>query len=218
MPHLNPVEYLGIEAVRAGVPRWFASMEEGKRRTPKCDFILRDGCRCRNASIREARRLKPPVHRCRLHMPREVWAKIDHLRRCRGRMLAGSTNPVLRDKGVAMLRQVEVRELLYRWLFNPEFEGRMFLLSTGDERRVNDWLAGHGFDLDPVPETGRPMTPCQREYVRLRVVLHLSGRLTETLALRSIRSAIRRDVKWFAVKATADVFPAAVSLKARQAT
>ena len=88
MPHLNPVEYLGIEAVRAGVPRWHAALAEGRRHAPKCDFILRDGCRCRNASIREARKLKPPVHRCRLHMPRDVWIRIDHLRRRRGRMLA----------------------------------------------------------------------------------------------------------------------------------
>ena len=92
MPHLNPVEYLGIEAVRAGVPRWHAALAEGRRHAPKCDFILRDGCRCRNASIREARKLKPPVHRCRLHMPANVWLRIDHLRRCRGRMLASSDN------------------------------------------------------------------------------------------------------------------------------
>jgi hypothetical protein len=208
MRHLNPVEYLGIEAVRAGVPRWHAALAEGKRHAPKCDFVLRDGCRCRNASIREARRLDPPVHRCRLHMPREVWTRIDHLRRHRGRMLAQSVNPILRAKGLALLRQVEVRELLYRWEFNPEFEARMFVLSPGDERRVDEWLSGHGFDLDFLPETGSPMTPCRREYVRLRVALRLSGRLTETLALKSVRSAIRRDIKWFAEKEAVEALPA----------
>ena len=94
MLRLNPVEYLGIEAVRAGVPRWHAAMADGRRRAPKCDRILRDGRRCRNASIREARKLNPPVHRCRLHMPREVWSRIDYLRRRRGQMLAASDNPV----------------------------------------------------------------------------------------------------------------------------
>jgi hypothetical protein len=110
MPALSPVEYLGIEALRVGVPRWHAALEEGKRHAPKCDFILRDGCRCRNASIREARKLKPPVHRCRLHMPRDVWVRIDHLRRRRGRMLASSANAILQAKGLALLRQIEIRE------------------------------------------------------------------------------------------------------------
>ena len=41
------------------------------------------------------------------------------------------------------------------------------------------------------------MTPCRRNFVYLRVALHLSGRLTERLTRKSIRSAIRRDVKWF---------------------
>ena len=41
------------------------------------------------------------------------------------------------------------------------------------------------------------MTPCRRNFVHLRVALHLSGRLTERLTRKSIRSAIRRDVKWF---------------------
>ena len=59
-----------------------------------------------------------------------------------------------------------------------------------------------GFDLDHLPETGRPMTPCRRGFVHLRVALHLSGRLTETLALRSVRSAIRRDVNGLPQKAT----------------
>ena len=57
MLRLNPVEYLGIETVRAGVPRWHVAMADGRRRAPKCDRILRDGQRCRNASIREARKL-----------------------------------------------------------------------------------------------------------------------------------------------------------------
>src|SRR6476659_3309136 len=39
MPALSPVEYLGIEALRVGVPRWHAALEEGKRHAPKCDFI-----------------------------------------------------------------------------------------------------------------------------------------------------------------------------------
>ena len=76
----------------------------------------------------------------------------------------------------------------------------MIALSSGDQRRVEKWLAERGFNLDDLPETGRPMTPCRRGFVHLRVALHLSGRLTETLAVRSVRSAIRRDVKWFAAK------------------
>ena len=201
MHHLSPVEYLGIEAVRAGVPRWHAAMAEGRRRAPKCDCILRDGRRCRNSSIREARKLKPPVFRCRLHMPREVWLRIDYIRRRRGRMLARSENRHLRANGLAMLRQIEIRELLHRWEIDPEFEADMVVLSPGDQKRVDRWLAERGFNLDHLPETGRPMTPCRRGFVNLRVALHLSGRLTETLALRSVRSAIRRDVKWFAEKA-----------------
>ena len=197
MLRLNPVEYLGIEAVRAGVPRWHAAMADGRRRAPKCDRILRDGRRCRNASIREARKLNPPVHRCRLHMPREVWCKIDHIRRRRGQMLAASDNPALRDSGLAMLRQIEIRELLNRWAINPEIEANMIALSPRDQKRVDEWLAAHGYDLDNLSETGRPMTPCRRNFVDLRVALHLSGRLTERLTRRSIRSAIRRDVKWF---------------------
>ena len=76
----------------------------------------------------------------------------------------------------------------------------MVVLSPGDRKRVDRWLAERGFDLDHLAETGRPMTPCRRGFVHLRVALHLSGRLTETLAMRSVRSAIRRDVKWFAEK------------------
>ena len=125
MPHLNPIEYLGIEAVRIGVPRWHTALAEGRRHAPKCDFILRDGRRCRNTSICEARKLKPPVHRCRLHMPWDVWLRIDHLRRRRGRMLASSANSFLRTKGVALLRQIEIREVLRRWAMNPELRGRL---------------------------------------------------------------------------------------------
>ena len=40
-----------------------------------------------------------------------------------------------------------------------------------------------------------------------RVALHLSGRLTERLAMKSIRSAIFRDMKWFATKATVEAGP-----------
>ena len=201
MHQLSPVEYLGIEAVRAGVPRWHAAMAEGRRLAPKCDCILRDGRRCRNSSIREARKLKPPVFRCRLHMPREVWIRIDHIRRRRGRVLARSENPISAANGLAMLRQIEIRELLHRWEIDPEFEADMIALSPGDQKRVDRWLAERGFNLDHLPETGRPMTPCRRGFVHLRVALHLSGRLTESLAIRSVRSAIRRDVKWFAEKA-----------------
>ena len=202
---LNPVEYLGLEVVRAGVPRWHAAMAEGRRLAPKCDCILRDGRRCRNSSIREARKLKPPIHRCRLHMPREVWIRIDHIRRRRGRVLAGSVNPILRASGLALLRQVEIRDLLHRWEIDPEFEATMIALSSSDQRRVDKWLSEHGFNLDDVPETGRPMTPCRRGFVHLRVALHLSGRLTETLAVRSVRSAIRRDVRWFVAKESLEV-------------
>ena len=202
--NLNPVEYLGIEAVRAGVPRWHAAMAEGRRRAPKCDFILRDGRGAGNASIREARKLNPPVHRCRLHMPKEVWTRIDHLRRRRGRMLAASANEAKRAEGLAMLRQIEIREILNRWAINPEIEASIFEVTPGDQRRIDEWLAAHGYDLDHLDETGRPMTPCRRNFVHLRVTLHLSGRLTERLAIKSIRSAIHRDVKWFAAKAEAE--------------
>ncbi len=201
MHQISPVEYLGIEAVRAGVPRWHAAMDEGKKHAPTCDCILRDGRRCRNTSIREARKLKPPVFRCRLHMPREVWIRIDHIRRHRGQVLAGSVNPILRASGLALLRQIEIREVLHRWEIDPEFEADMIALSAGDQKRVDAWLAERGFNLDHLPETGRSMTPCRRGFVNLRVALHLSGRLTEYLAMRSVRSAIRRDAKWFAEKA-----------------
>jgi hypothetical protein len=116
-------------------------------------------------------------------------------------MLFQSSNSVLRTKGQAILRQVEIRELLNRWRIDPEFEASMIALSPSDQRRVDKWLVEHGFDLDHMPETGRPITPCRRGFVHLRVALHLSGRLTAQLAKRSIRSAIRRDVKWFAEKA-----------------
>ncbi len=200
MLRLNPVEYLGIEAVRAGVPRWHAAMLEGQRRAPKCDCILRDGYQCRNSSIREARKLKPPVFRCRLHMPANVWPRIDYLRRWRGQRLAGSDNHHLRAQGLAMLRQIEIRDLLHRWKIDPEFEADMVILAPGDQKRVDQWLAARGFNLDHLAKTGRPMTPCRRGFVYLRVALHLSGRLPEALALRSLRSAIRRDAKWFAEK------------------
>ena len=155
MLRLNPVEYLGIETVRAGVPRWHVAMADGRRRAPKCDRILQGGQRCRNASIREARKLNPPVHRCRLHMPGAVWCKIDHIRRRRGQMLAASDNPVLRDSGLAMLRQIEIRELLNRWVINPEIEANLIALSPRDQKRVDEWLAAHGYDLDNLSETGR---------------------------------------------------------------
>ena len=189
MPQLNPVEYLGIEVVRAGVPRWHTALAEGRRHAPKCDFILRDGRRCRNTCICEARKLRPPVHRCRLHMPWDVWLKIDHLRRRRGRMLASLANSFLRTKCVALLRQIEIREVLRRWAMNPELEGDLIVLSAGDQKRVDQWLAEHGFNLDHLPETGRPMTACRRNFVRLRIALYLSGRLPERLALKSVRSA-----------------------------
>ena len=102
-----------------------------------------------------------------------------------------------------MLRQIEIRELLHRWEIDPEFEADMIVLSPGDQKRVDKWLSERGFNLDHLPETGRSMTPCRRGFVHLRMALHFSGRLTESLALRSIRSAIRRDVNWFAEKETA---------------
>src|SRR3954465_11933298 len=137
MPFFNPVDYLGLEVLRAGVPRWHAALEEGKRHAPKCDFILRDGCGCRNASIREARKLKPPVHRCQLHMPGDAWIRFDHFRRRRGRLLASSANAILRAKGLALLRQIEIRELRRRWAVNPEFEADIIVLSPGDRKRVD---------------------------------------------------------------------------------
>ena len=124
-------------------------------------------------------------------------------------MLAGSDNHHLRAQGLAMLRQVEIRELLHRWEIDPEFEADMVTLSPGDQKRVDKWLIERGFDLDHLAKTGRPMTPCRRGFVHLRVALHLSGRLPEALALSSLRSAIRRDVKWFAEKeALAATLPA----------
>jgi hypothetical protein len=200
----SPIEYLGIEAVRAGVPRWHAALAEGKRQAPSCDRVLRSGNRCQNPAIREAASLKPPVFRCRLHMPHDVWARIDHLRRERGRMLSRSSNSLLRAKGQAILRQIEIRELLNRWKLDPGVEADMFVLSQRDRNRIEEWLARRGFCLDRLEETGRPMTPCRRGFVHLRVALHLSGRLTESLALRSVRSAIRRDVRWFAEKEAAE--------------
>ena len=59
----------------------------------------------------------------------------------------------------------------------------MIALSPGDQKRVDQWLAERGFDLDHLPETGRPMTACRRDFVHLRVALHLSGRLPETPGL-----------------------------------
>ena len=130
-------------------------MAEGRRRAPKCERTLRDGRRCRNASICEARKLDPPVHRCRLHMPRDVWTRIDHIRRRRGQRLAAG-QPASPRQGLAMLRQIEIRELLYRWKIDPEIEADMILLSPRDQKRVDQWLAARGFDLDHLPETGRP--------------------------------------------------------------
>jgi len=130
----------------------------------------------------------------------DVWVKIDHLRRERGRPLAGSENRHLRAAGVGMLRQVEIREIRRLWAINPEIEATIIALSPGDQRRVDEWLAGHGYDLCLLPQTGRPMTPCRRNFVHLRVALHLSGRLPERLALKSVRSAVRRDTKWYSNK------------------
>src|SRR4051812_14422266 len=119
MPALWPVEYLGIEAVRVGVPRWHAAMAEGRRLAPKCDRVLRAGRRCRNISLPEARKFRPPIHRCNLHMAGDVWPRIDHIRRRRGKTLAGSENRYLRAAGLAMLRQVEVREIRRLWAIDP---------------------------------------------------------------------------------------------------
>ena len=70
-------------------------------------------------------------------------------------MLAASDNPVLRDSGLAMLRQIEIRELLNRWVINPEIEANLIALSPRDQKRVDEWLAAHGYDLDNLSETGR---------------------------------------------------------------
>ena len=78
-----------------------------------------------------------------------------------------------------MLRQIEIRELLHRWAINPEFEADMIVLSSADQKRVDQWLAEHGFNLDHLPETSRPMTACRRNFVHLRIALHLSGRLPD---------------------------------------
>jgi hypothetical protein len=85
-------------------------------------------------------------------------------------------------------------------MMNPEFEADMIAPSSGDQRRVDQWLAERGFDLDHQSETGRPITACRRNFVHLRVALHLSGRLPERLALKLVRSAVWRDVKWYAQK------------------
>ena len=146
----------------------------------------------------------PPIFRCRLHMPANEWLRIDYIRRWRGQRLAGSENQHLRTQGLAMLRQIEIRDLLHRWKIDPEFEADMVILAPGDQKRVDQWLFARGFNLDHLAKTGRPMTPCRRGFVYLRVALHLSGRLPEALALGSLRSAIRRDVKWFADKAAAE--------------
>ena len=80
-------------------------------------------------------------------------------------MLAGSVNPILRASGLALLRQIEIRNLLHRWEIDSESEANMIALSSGDQRRVENWLAKRGFNLDHLPETGRPMTPCRRGFV-----------------------------------------------------
>ena len=175
MHQLNPVEYLGIEAVRAGIPRWHAAMAAGRWRAPKCDCVLRDGRQCRNSSIREARKLKPPVFRCRLHMPREIWIKIDYIRRDRGRMLARSSNSHPSGQGPSNPEADRNPRTPLPLELDPEIEADMFVLSPGDQKRVDRWLAERGFNLDHLPETGRPMTPCRRGFVNLRVALHLSG-------------------------------------------
>ena len=60
-----------------------------------------------------------------------------------------------------MLRQIEIRELLHRWAIKPEFEADMIVLSPADQKRVDQWLAERGFNLDHLPETSRPMTACR---------------------------------------------------------
>ena len=97
-----------------------------------------------------------------------------------------------------MLRQVEIREVRRRWARNPEHEFDLVVLAPGDRERVDRWLCDRNIDFGHIVETGRPMTSCRKNFVILRVALHLSGRLPEELALRSVRSAIRRDVDWFA--------------------
>ena len=148
----------------------------------------------------EARTLKPPVFRCHKHMPPAVWDRIDHLLRARGQKLARSANVIERAEGLSLLRQIEIREIRRRWAIDPEYEADLIILAPGDRERVDKWLGKHGVDLDDIAATGRPMTACRRNFVLLRVALHLSGRLPEELALRSLRSAINRDRKWFAKK------------------
>ena len=84
------------------------------------------------------------------------------------------------------------------WVINPEFEATIIALSPDDQRRVDEWLTAQGHHLSFLPETGRPMTACRRNFVHLRVALYISGRLPERLAVKSVRSAIHRDVKWYA--------------------
>ena len=107
-------------------------------------------------------------------MPANVWPRIDYIRRWRGQRLAGSDNHHLRAQGLAMFRQVEIRDLLHRWKIDPEFEADMVILAPGDRERVDQWLAERGFNLDHLVETARPMTPCGAAS-SLRVALHLSA-------------------------------------------
>ena len=86
---------------------------------------------------------------------------------------------VIRAAGVAMLRQVEVRAIRGMSALKPEIEATIIAFSPGDQRRVDEWLAAHGYDLCFLPQTGRPMTPCRRNFVHLRVALRLSGRLPD---------------------------------------
>ncbi len=71
---LSPVDILGLEVLRAGVPRWHAAMRAGFRAAPKCDYICRDGHRCGHVSMVAGRKLEPPVFRCHTHMPGQPLA------------------------------------------------------------------------------------------------------------------------------------------------
>ena len=156
---------------RAGMPRW---LKAGDTRRSVTSSFATAAAAATPPSARPAsssRQSTVAASICRA----DVWIRIDHIRRRRGRMLAHSANHNLRAKGLAMLRQIEIRELLHRWAMNPEFEADMIVLSPGDQKRVDQWLAERGFNLDHLPETGRPMTPCRRGFVHLRVALHLSG-------------------------------------------
>ena len=181
---------------RAGMPPWLKAGDT--RRSVTSSF-----------ATAAAAAMPPSARRASSSHPSTVAASI-----CRGTSGSGSITSAgaaggcwrrqpmrfLRAKGLALLRQTEIREVLRRWAMNPEFEADMIVLSPGDQKRVDQWLAERGFNLDHLPETGRPMTRCRRGFVHLRVALHLSGRLPERLASKSVRSAVWRDVKWFAEK------------------